>query len=195
MDTMIQTATATAAENTVGTAKAARSYQIDKAHSEVTFQVRHLLTKVRGHFGDFTGVITVDEMNPANSRVDVTIQAASIGTNTVDRDNHLRSGDFFDVENYPTLTFKSASVTPRGGDWFDVVGDLTIHGVTRQITLPVNYLGNGKDPWGNERAAFEAEIAINRKDFNLNWNATLETGGFLVGDEVKISLSIQAVGQ
>lgn len=177
------------------TAAAVRSYQIDKAHSEVTFQVRHLLTKVRGHFGDFTGAIIVDAMNPANSKVDVTIQAASIDTQTVDRDTHLRSGDFFDVENYPTLTFKSVSVTPRGADWFDVAGDLTIHGVTRQVTLPANYLGNGKDPWGNERAAFEADITINRKDYNLGWNAALETGGFLVGDDVKISLSIQAVAQ
>jgi polyisoprenoid-binding protein YceI len=183
---MVQTVTAT---------ETARAYQIDKAHSEVTFQVRHLLTKVRGHFGDFTGAIKVDEMNPANSSVDVVIQAASIDTQTVDRDNHLRSADFFDVENYPTLTFKSVSVTPRGTNWFDVVGDLTIHGVTRQVTLPVNYLGNGKDPWGNERAAFEADLTINRKDFNLNWNATLETGGLLVGDDVKISLSIQALAQ
>jgi polyisoprenoid-binding protein YceI len=192
---MVQTVTATATEKAVATATAARSYQIDKTHSSVTFQVRHLLTKVHGHFGDFSGAITVDEMNPANSRVDVTIQAVSIDTHTVDRDNHLRSGDFFDVENYPTLTFRSVSVTPRGGDWFDVAGDLTIHGVTRQITLPVNYLGNGKDPWGNEKAAFEADITINRKDFDLNWNATLETGGFLVGDAVKISLSIQALAQ
>jgi polyisoprenoid-binding protein YceI len=182
---MVQTVTATAA----------RSYQIDKAHSEVTFQVRHLLTKVRGHFGDFSGAISVDGMNPASSSVDVTIHAASVDTHTVDRDNHLRSADFFDVEKYPTLTFKSVSVTPRGSDWFDVVGDLTIHGVTRQVTLPVNYLGNGKDPWGNEKAAFEADVTINRKDFNLNWNATLETGGFLVGDDVKISLSIQALAQ
>jgi polyisoprenoid-binding protein YceI len=192
---MVQTVTATAAEKAVGTAAAVRSYQIDKAHSEVTLQVRHLLTKVRGHFGDFSGVVTIDEMSPANSTVDVTIQAASIDTHTPDRDNHLRSADFFDVENYPALTFKSVSVAPRGSGWFDVVGDLTIHGVTRQITLPVNYLGNGKDPWGNEKAAFEADITINRKDFNLNWNATLETGGFLVGDDVKISLSIQALAQ
>jgi len=192
---MVQTVTATAAEKAVGTAAAVRSYQIDKAHSEVTFQVRHLLTKVRGHFGDFSGVVTIDEMSPANSNVDVTIQAASIDTHTPDRDNHLRSADFFDVETYPALTFKSVSVAPRGEGWFEVVGDLTIHGVTRQITLPVNYLGNGKDPWGNEKAAFEADITINRKDFNLNWNATLETGGFLVGDDVKISLSIQALAQ
>lgn len=192
---MVDTVTAAAADKLVGSATAARSYQVDKTHSEVTFQVRHLLTKVRGHFADFSGTITVDEANPANSHVDVTIQAASIDTHTVDRDTHLRSGDFFDVEKYPTLTFKSVSVTPRGGDWFDVLGDLTIHGVTRQVTLPVNYLGNSKDPWRNERAAFEADITINRKDFNLNWNATLETGGFLVGDDVKISLSIQAVAQ
>ena len=177
------------------TATAVRSYQIDKGHSEVAFQVRHLLTKVRGQFGDFGGTIAFDEENPANSTVNVTIQATSISTQTGDRDNHLRSADFFDVDKYPTLAFTSASVTPRSADAFDVVGDLTIHGVTKQVTLPVSYLGTAKDPWGNEKAAFETELTINRKDFGLNWNAALETGGFLVGDDVKISLSIQAVAQ
>jgi polyisoprenoid-binding protein YceI len=174
---------------------AVRSYQIDKGHSEVAFQVRHLLTKVRGQFGDFGGTIAFDEQNPINSKVNVTIQATSISTQTGDRDNHLRSADFFDVDKYPTLAFTSASVKPRSEDTFDVVGDLTIHGVTKQVTLPVSYLGKAKDPWGNEKAAFETELSINRKDFGLNWNAALETGGFLVGDEVKISLSIQAVAQ
>lgn len=177
------------------TATAAGSYQIDKGHSEVSFQVRHLLTKVRGHFGDFGGAIRFDEQHPASSNVDVTIQAASVNTQTADRDAHLRSGDFFDVEKYPTLTFKSVSVKPRSADAFDVLGDLTIHGVTKQVTLPVSYLGKAKDPWGNEKAAFEADLTINRKDFDLGWNAVLEAGGFVVGDEVKISLSIQALAQ
>src|SRR4030095_3778640 len=122
---MTQTATATATG----------SYQIDKGHSEVAFQVRHLLTKVRGHFGDFDGTIRLDEENPANSAVEVTINAASIDTQTADRDNHLRGADFFDVDKYPTLTFKSVSVTPREAGSLDVLGDLTIHGVTRQVTL------------------------------------------------------------
>lgn len=175
------------------TATATGFYQIDKGHSEVAFQVRHLLTKVRGQFGDFEGTIRFDEENPVSSAVDVTIQAASIDTQTTDRDTHLRGADFFDVEKYPTLTFKSVAVTPRDAGSLDVLGDLTIHGVTKQVTLPVSYLGKAKDPWGNEKAAFEADLTINRKDFGLNWNAALETGGFLVGDDVKISLSIQAL--
>jgi polyisoprenoid-binding protein YceI len=175
------------------TQTAAGTYQIDKGHSEVAFQVRHLLTKVRGHFGDFDGTITFDQQTPSQSNVEVTIQTASIDTQTTDRDNHLRSADFFDVETFPTLTFKSVSAKPRSAELLDVLGDLTIHGVTKQVTLPVSYLGKAKDPWGNEKAAFEADLTINRKDFGLNWNAALETGGFLVGDEVKISLSIQAL--
>jgi polyisoprenoid-binding protein YceI len=172
-----------------------RSYEIDKGHSEVAFQVRHLLTKLRGHFGDFEGTITFDEKDPANSHLDVTIQATSVDTQNTDRDNHLRSADFFDVETYPTLTFKSTGVIAHSANSFDVVGDLTIHGVTREVTLPVDYLGKAKDPWGNEKAAFEAEVTINRKEFGLGWNAALETGGFLVGDDVKISLSVQALAQ
>jgi polyisoprenoid-binding protein YceI len=174
------------------TQTATSTYQIDKVHSEVTFQVRHLLTKVRGHFSDFSGSLTFDEQNVAGARADITIQAASIDTRTVDRDNHLRSADFFDVEKYPTLTFKSLSASPRSPQSFDVLGDLTIHGITKKVTLPVEYLGRAKDPWGNEKAMFEAELTINRKDFGLAWNALLETGGFAVGDEVKIALSIQA---
>ena len=169
------------------------TYRIDKAHSEAIFQVRHLLTKVRGRFSDFEGAIDYDEQNPERSSVNVTIQAASVDTNERDRDAHLRSADFFDVEKFPTLTFKSTRVTGKGNDSFDVTGDLTIHGVTRLVTLSATFLGNAKDPWDNERIAFEAETTINRKDFGLLWNAALETGGFLVGDEVKISLSVQAL--
>jgi polyisoprenoid-binding protein YceI len=172
-----------------------RTYQIDKAHSEATFQVRHLLSRVRGRFSDFAGAIQFDEAAPADSVVEFTIQASSIDTAEADRDKHLRSGDFFDVEKFPTLTFKSASVTPHGGGHFDVAGTLTIRGTSKAITIPVTYLGTARDPWGRERAAFEADVTLNRKDFGLNWNAALETGGFLVGDEVRVSLSIQAVAQ
>jgi len=125
--------------------------------------------------------------------VTVTIQAASIDTNERDRDAHLRSADFFEVEKFPTLTFKSSAITRKGSDGFDVVGDVTIHGVTKPVTFDVTFLGKAKDPWGNERIAFEAETTINRKDHGLLWNAALETGGFLVGDEVKISRSVQAI--
>ncbi len=168
-------------------------YSIDKAHSEATFQVRHLLTKVRGHFSDFDGTIEYDEQDPERSSVNVAIQASSIDTSERDRDTHLRSADFFEVEKFPTLTFTSAAITRKGSDGFGVAGDLTIRGVTRAVTFDVTFLGKAKDPWGNERIAFEAETTINRKDYGLLWNAALETGGFLVGDEVKISLSVQAV--
>jgi polyisoprenoid-binding protein YceI len=154
--------------------------------------VRHLLSKVRGRFGEFSGTIQYDETNPQNSRVDVTIQARSIDTAEVDRDTHLRSADFFDVDKYPTLTFTSASVTPRGGNNYDVAGNLTVHGVTKEVTLPASFLGTALDPWGNTKFVFEAELALNRKDFGLTWNAALETGGFLVGEEVNVTLSIQA---
>ena len=177
----------------IATATKTTTYNIDKAHSEVTFQVRHLLTKVRGRFSDFEGTIEYDEEQPESSQVNAAIQATSIDTSERDRDNHLRSADFFDVERYPTLTFKSGAIARRGTNGFDLTGELTIHGVSRQVTFDVNFLGKAKDPWGNERIAFEAETAINRKDYGLNWNAALETGGFLVGDEVKISLSVQAV--
>jgi polyisoprenoid-binding protein YceI len=120
------------------------------------------------------------------------VQTASIDTNTPDRDAHLRSEDFFAVERFPTLTFTSAKITRTGSETFDVEGDLTIRDVTKRLTLPVTYLGKAKDPWGNEKLAFETEITINRKDFGLLWNAALETGGFLVGDDVKISVSVQA---
>jgi polyisoprenoid-binding protein YceI len=169
-----------------------RTLAIDRSHSQVAFQVRHLLSKVTGRFGDFAGTIQFDEVNPANSRVEVTIHAASIDTAEADRDKHLRSADFFEVETYPTLTFNSTSVTPRGGQFYDVAGDLTIHGIRKQVTLPVSFLGRAADPWGHEKVGFEAELTINRKDFGLHWNAALETGGFLVGDEVKVMLSIQA---
>jgi len=151
------------------------------------------LKRTHGRFSDFEGEINYDEQNPERSSVTVTIQAASVNTNERDRDTHLRSADFFDVEKFSTLTFKSRRVTRKANDSFDVTGDLTIHGVSRPVTLSATFLGQAKDPWGNERIAFEAETTINRKDFGLLWNAALETGGFLVGDQVKISLSVQAL--
>jgi len=178
---------------TTAIATTTTTYSIDKAHSEVTFQVRHLLTKVRGRFSEFNGTIEYDEENPERSLVDVEVKAASIDTNEPDRDAHLRSPDFFDVENTPVLTFRSTEVRRQADDRFAVTGDLTIHGVTRPVTLETTLLGTAKDPWGNQRIAFEGEATINRKDFGLTWNAALETGGFLVGDDVTISLSVQAV--
>jgi polyisoprenoid-binding protein YceI len=179
----------------IATAPTTRTFTIDKAHSEAVFQVRHLITKVRGRFSEFEGRIEFDEEQPERSAVAVTIDAASIDTNEPDRDTHLRSADFFDAATYPSITFRSERVRKTGANTFDVTGPLTIHGVTREVTLPVTFLGIATDPWGKSRAGFETELSINRKDYGLNWNAALETGGFLVGDEVKISLSIQAVIQ
>ena len=169
------------------------TYRLDKSHSEATFQVRHLLTKVRGRFSDFEGQFDFDQDHPEQSRVQVTIQAASIDTNEPDRDKHLRSADFFETDTFPTLSFKSTAVTPRGTHSFDITGDLTIHGVTKPVTLAATYQGQAKDPWGNQRIAFEATASINRKDYGLHWNAALETGGFLVGDEITINLAIEAL--
>ena len=171
------------------------TYKIDPAHSEVFFQVRHLVTKVRGRFSDFEGTINYDEAKPEQSSVNFSIKTSSIDTNVADRDTHLRSADFFSAEEHPTLTFKSKKITKKGGESYDVVGDLTMRGTTKEIHLPVTFLGHATDPWGGKRVGFEAETTVNRKDFGLNWNAALETGGFLVGDDVKINLSIQAVAQ
>jgi polyisoprenoid-binding protein YceI len=180
---------------TTATNSPARTFTIDKAHSEAVFQVRHLVTKVRGRFSDFEGTIQLHEATPELSSVQFTVSAASVDTNEKDRDTHLRSADFFDVEQHPTLTFRSTRILKKSDTSFDVIGDLTIRGVTKPITLPVTHLGKAKDPWGNEKIGFEAETTLNRKDFGLLWNAALETGGFLVGDDVKVTLSIQAVAQ
>jgi len=175
------------------TATALRTLQIDKAHSEVTFQVRHLLTKVRGRFSDFSGTIEFDDAAPENSSVTFTAQVASVDTNNADRDAHLRTDDFFAAQSHPTLTFTSRRITRAGDERFNVEGDLTIRGVTKLVVVPVDYLGQAKDPWGNVKAGFEAELTINRKDFGVSYNAALETGGFLIGDDVKIHVALQAL--
>jgi polyisoprenoid-binding protein YceI len=180
---------------TTATATLTKTYQIDQAHSEALFQVRHLISKVRGRFSDFSGTIEFDAEHPERSSVAFTIRTSSIDTNQADRDAHLRSDDFFAVDRYPTLTFVSTNMVPKGEGRFDVTGDLTIRGVTKSIVLPVTYLGAAKDPWGNEKLAFETETTLNRKDYGLTWNAALETGGFLVGDEVRVTVSVQAQAQ
>jgi len=177
---------------TTAAATTTRTFQIDKAHSEAAFSVRHLISKVRGRFTDFAGAIAFDESAPADSKVTFTIQAASIDTGVADRDAHLRSNDFFAVDQFPTIAFTSTAITAKGKDQFDVTGNLTMRGVTKPVVIPVTYLGVAVDPWGNQKIAFEGEVSLNRKDFGLNWNAAIETGGFLVGDEVKVSLSVQA---
>jgi polyisoprenoid-binding protein YceI len=178
---------------TTATTAPVRTFTIDKTHSEVTFQVRHLVTKVRGRFTDFSGTVQFDEAQPGNSSLTFSIDAASIDTGTADRDTHLRGDDFFAVDKHPAITFNSSKVTKKSAELFEVEGTLTIRNTAKTVTLPVTYLGAAQDPWGNARVGFETEITINRKDFGLNWNAALEAGGFLVGDEVKISVSIQAI--
>ena len=170
-----------------------RTFTIDKTHSEAAFQVRHLITRVRGRFLDFEGTIKFDDAKPEQSSVTFTIKTSSVDTGEPDRDKHLRTADFFSVDEHPTISFTSTRVRRISANQFEVVGPLALHGVKKEITLPVTFLGGVKDPWGKERAGFDAELTINRKDFGLNWNAALEAGGFMVGDEVKISLSIQAV--
>lgn len=180
---------------TTSSAPSLRTFSIDAAHSEAAFEVRHLLTRVRGRFTEFSGIIQFNEQRPEESSVSLAIDAASIDTNTAQRDEHLRSEDFFFVGEHPKITFESTRVTPQGPGAYEVEGLLTIRGVARKITLPVSHLGEAKDPYGQIKIGFEAETAINRKDFGLMWNAALETGGWLVGDEVRIMLVIQATAQ
>jgi polyisoprenoid-binding protein YceI len=169
-------------------------WNIDGAHSGITFSIRHMvLSKVRGRFGSFSGSLDLDEADLTRSALDVSIDAASIDTGTAQRDEHLRSADFFDAERFPTLRYRSTRVEQLGQDHYRVVGELTIRGVTREVPLDVEYGGQGKDPWGNQRAGFSAKASINRKDFGLAWNQVLEAGGLLVGDKVEIELEIQAV--
>jgi len=175
----------------------ATTWKIDGAHSQVGFAVKHMMfTTVRGRFAELDGRVVFDRHQSENSSVEVEIQAASVDTQADARDQHLRSADFFDVEKYPTLTFLSRRVegpVAEPGDSFQVIGDLTLHGVTREVVLDATFEGAGKDPWGGTRVGFSAETTIDRRDFGLTWNQGLETGGVLVGHEVQIQLSVQAV--
>lgn len=184
-----------AAAVTLPAVAAAATYAVDQAHSEASFQVRHLVTKVRNKFADFAGTVVMDAAKPEASSVEFTIQATSIDTSVADRDKHLRSDDFFAVEKYPEITFKSTKIEPAGDHAYQVTNDLTMRGVTKRITLPVTYLGEVKDPWGHVKAGFETAITLNRKDFGINWNKALDQGGVLVGDEVEVSISIEALKQ
>ena len=174
-------------------AGAADNWTLDLAHSETTFTVRHLLSKVSGRFDKFDGRIVTDAAKPETSSVEFTIETASIDTNNEKRDAHLRSADFFDAEKHPTITFKSTRVEALGQNRFNVTGDLMMRGVTKPITLPVEFLGTQKDPWGNEKAGFALQTTLNRKDYGIIWNQTLDAGGYLLGDDVQISISLQAV--
>jgi polyisoprenoid-binding protein YceI len=172
------------------------TYQIDSAHSAAQFSVRHMMiANVRGEFSKVSGTIAFDADNPANSKVEATIDAASILTRDAQRDAHLRSADFLDAEKFPVLTFRSKSVSGERGAW-KMTGDLTLHGVTKEITLDVEGpTPETRDPWGGARIGATATGKLNRKDFGLTWNTALETGGVLVGEEVKLTLDIEGVRQ
>ncbi len=172
---------------------AARQLVIDRDHSSVTFSVRHLLSRVPGKFSRFEGTILFDEQAIEASNVKVKIETASIDTNVAQRDEDLRSARFFDAQRFPTLDFTSDAVKRLDGNKLRVEGKLTMHGVTKPVVLETEYLGSAKDPWGNLRYGFHATTRLNRKDFGMEWNELLEAGGFLVGDEVDISLDIEAM--
>ncbi len=171
----------------------AATYQLDPAHTQIHFTIPHLMVfKVRGNFNDFSGAIEADATKNSLNSAKATVQIASIDTRNQKRDDHLRSADFFEADKYPEMTFVSKTVSGSGSD-IQVVGDLTIKGITKEVTLNGAFLGAAIDPWGNQRAGFEATGKINRKDFGLTWNKALETGGVVVGEEVEIGLEVEAI--
>ena len=171
------------------------NYNLDAAHSSVLFSVRHLaISHVRGEFTGLTGTLTIDPSDPTNSQVSVTIDTSTVNTRTPDRDTHLKSADFFDVANYPTITFVSTSISKTTDEEGIVTGDLTIHGVTKSVTLDVEgSLTDSKDPWGNWRLGFTGKTKIKRSEFGLTYNAVLETGGLVISDAVELTVDVQFV--
>ena len=173
----------------------AGTYQVDPVHSSVEFKVRHMVSKVTGRFTDFSGTVVGDPTKPGGASVTFTIKAGSIDTKIPDRDKHLKSPDFFDVEKFPEITFKSTKITAKGGEKYEVTGTFTMHGVSKEVVFPVAFGGVAKDPWGKERAGFSLQLALNRKDYGINWNKLLDQGGTLVGDDVEISIDLEGVRQ
>jgi polyisoprenoid-binding protein YceI len=170
------------------------TYTIDPAHSRFGFVARHaMISKVRGQFKEFTGSLTADASNSANARAELTIQAASVDTGSPDRDGHLKSNDFFAMDEHPEITFVSNAIKQSADDELEVTGDLTVRGVTKHVTIPFEFGGVATDPFGNVRAGFEGAVTVTRQDFGLTWNAALETGGVLVGDKVKLEIEISAI--
>ena len=171
-------------------------WEIDSSHSSIHFSVRHLMiAKVRGQFSKWTGTLQVPDGDFRKAGLTVAIDAASIDTGVADRDKHLRSADFFDVEKFPEITFTAGTITSSGSSRFDLDGLLTIKGITQTVTLAVEEAGRATDPWGNTRAVFSAKGSVSRKDFGLTWNQALETGGVMVGDHIEIEIDIEAVKQ
>lgn len=171
-------------------------WAIDGAHSSIGFTVRHMVvSKVRGRFTRWSGTIAMDERDPAKAQVEITIEPRSVDTGVEQRDNHLRSPDFFEVERYSTMTFRSTRIEKVAGGEYRVTGNLTMHGVTRPVSLDVEFAGSAKDPWGGLRAGFSARGSLDRKDFGLTYNQLLETGGVLVGEKVDFDIEVEAVKQ
>lgn len=171
-------------------------WQLDPYHTLVEFSAKHMMiTTVKGRFQSVRGTFTFNEADPARSSVEVEIDAASLVSGTEYRDNHLKSADFLEVDKYPVITFKSTRIEPTGSDHGKITGDLTIHGVTREVVLDTELTGRGKNPRNQEVVAFDARTAISRKDFELNWNMALETGGMLVSDTIKIEISVEGIKQ
>ena len=182
------TTTTTALETLTGT------YTIDASHSRIGFVARHaMVTKVRGQFTTYEGSGYFDAADPTRSTVELTIQADSIDTSNADRDAHVRSNDFFAMENHPTLTFRSTSIEQVDGDVYRVTGDLTLRGVTKPVTIDMEFTGAAVDPFGNQRIGLEGRTTVNRKDWGLNWNAALDTGGVLVSEKVTLELDVSAI--
>lgn len=170
------------------------NWNIDKAHSSLEFVVKHMMiSKAKGAFNDFEAVVEADPTNLEDAKVEFTIDVSSIDTRKKDRDDHLRSADFFDVEKHPKMTFVATDIKKKSDNKYDVTGDFTIRGNKKPVTFDVEYEGSGKDPWGQEVAGFSGSTTISRKEFGLTWNAALETGGVMVGDEVKINIEIEAI--
>ena len=171
------------------------AWNIDTAHSEVTFSVKHMMvSKVTGSFNIFKGKLEIDEEHPENSWVEAEAETGSVNTRDERRDNHLRSADFFVAESHPVISFKSKKIEPKGNSEYKVLGDLTLHGVTKEVVFDADYAGQvAKDPFGMQRAGLSATTTVNRKDFGLGWNVALEAGGVMVGDNVKIELNLEAV--
>ena len=178
----------------LATSAPAAEWKVDASHTSIAFSVSHLFTSVQGRFDSFDGTIDFDPDDPSATVVRGKVAAESINTNNAKRDKHLRGGDFFHVEKFPEIQFVSTGgIENLQGKQGELPGKLTIHGVTKPVVLDVQFLGRGKDPWGNERAGFQATLTIDRKDYGLNWNEVLETGGVLVGDEVEIRIDAEGI--
>jgi len=176
----------------LATAAFAADYDVDPAHSHVGFTVKHLVGKVPGEFKDYTGKFSFDDKKPAIFSANFTIKTASISTGNEKRDEHMKSPDFFDVKKFPEITFVSTSFKSSGAKKYKLLGNVTMHGVTKPVTFDVEYMGAEKDPWGNMRAGFTATTKVDRKDFGIIWNKTLDSGGLMVGNDVSIELNIEA---